>query len=669
MSASHPVSQAAVFSDTAVSQEPDIPGITRPSTLRHVRFADLFNDLPATAADADSARARPYVPLVSSSRLLDANSARARPYVSNTGLNNAFANSTQAVWTNALLSVSAAPIPTLTPASVSAPRIQSSGVLNAGTPAADMDDALVSNIYQTVLTHRPYLKAVGRWYKANNIMLPVPRPLEYLIPVNLRELLRRLKPLLDGLSDDFINSPDEDTGAPTSTVSPPFSVVQQAALGMPSMGQQAPFEHFPVLTGRSQTLLQPTQHARQEQVLSEGRGSGRIKMPPIPAFSGNQASSNPAVVLAWLRQTKLMLQQDGCTDPVTTAVLHLEGNAANWRDTVFLPLHSSLNPIPWIQFEEAFKARFMDRLSCMQALQAFRSLSMRPKQSVQDFNDLWLQRKLELLQMPSSYVSVPDEQSQIDSYLSTGLNQELSKHVQEHADYLHINELSYWMSHAVTTEAKLTTLKMRCDLARQGINSVHNDLQKKRSQDKPAQSGQAQKNSAGNPSKKARKGAASQYSGQAKSTGKARVKPGNQINTDHIDQYSDRDLRAPALSASKIAELKSAARMSVPSKNPSDSTRYPNMEYRLLNKRNCEANNLCYTCFGQIGRDHKAGDCPSSAFKANVSPPFAAAALATQSDPSTTKSTPHEGVQQVCMAATVQAVPFRNATMLFVGAV
>ena len=337
----------------------------------------------------------------------------------------------------------------------------------------------------------------------------------------------------------------------------------------------------------------------------------------------------------------------------------------NWRDTVFLPRRASALPIEWHVFEKDFKARFMDRVSCMTALQEFRSLSMRPKQSVKDFNDLWLQRKLELLQMPREFVSVPDQQALIDNYIA-GSNPALSKQMQEHADFMLINDLDYWMEHAITTEAKNTTLKMCLDLARHGTNVQH-DAQKKRSQEKPAQSSHAQK--AGGSNKKAKKGTAAQYSSPPKTTGKGRAKPGNTVNTDHVEQYADRDLRAPVLSSSKIAELKAAARLSVPSKNASDSTRYPNMEYRLLNKRNCEANNLCYTCFGQIGHDHRAGDCPSSAFKTNVSPPLAAAAIATQSDPSTAKSTPHEGVQQACLAATVQAVPFKNVTMLFVGAV
>ena len=78
----------------------------------------------------------------------------------------------------------------------------------------------------------------------------------------------------------------------------------------------------------------------------------------------------------------------------------------------------------------------------MTALQEFRSLSMRPKQSVKDFNDLWLQRKLELLQMPREFVSVPDQQALIDNYIA-GLNPDLSKQMQEHADFMLMHDLDY----------------------------------------------------------------------------------------------------------------------------------------------------------------------------------------------------------------------------------
>ena len=103
--------------------------------------------------------------------------------------------------------------------------------------------------------------------------------------------------------------------------------------------------------------------------------------------------------------------------------MHLDGNATNWLDTVFLPQHA-LQVIPWQVFETELKARFMDRVSCMGALKEFRNLSMHDMQSVQDFSDLWLQRGMELAALP--YVSVPDEQKQIDRHLAQSLTADLS---------------------------------------------------------------------------------------------------------------------------------------------------------------------------------------------------------------------------------------------------
>lgn len=66
----------------------------------------------------------------------------------------------------------------------------------------------------------------------------------------------------------------------------------------------------------------------------QGRGKGRIKLPALSHFNGDAASSKLKIVMQWLRQMHLALQQEQATDPVSIAIMHLDGNAANWRDTV-----------------------------------------------------------------------------------------------------------------------------------------------------------------------------------------------------------------------------------------------------------------------------------------------------------------------------------------------
>ena len=184
------------------------------------------------------------------------------------------------------------------------------------------------------------------------------------------------------------------------------------------------------------------------------------KIPSVKHFNGDAASSKPKVVLAWVNQIKLALKQEQSADSVSIAVMHLDGNAATWRDTVFLPAHLDMDAvIPWNTFETEFKARFMDRVSCMAALKEFKTLSMHPKQSVQDFNDLFEQRKKEIAKLP--FVSVPDEQELIDIYLAHGLRREISNVVQQQADYDQINSLRYWQNRAPITEALQESMKMR----------------------------------------------------------------------------------------------------------------------------------------------------------------------------------------------------------------
>ena len=288
---------------------------------------------------------------------------------------------------------------------------------------------------------------------------------------------RRDKPAtLRQLSDDNLDQLQEELAewvtAFTPAVSPPSVPVASVHQGQseqsqgspqpqaamqppaPAMQQPAPVQ-LPALAAQQPALAVPVQAAPQiAQAIV--RGSSRIRLPPLQHFSGDMNSAKPKVILTWLRQMQLALQQDSSTDPVSIAVMHLDGNAASWRDTTFLPAHTG--PIPWHIFETALKDRFMDRVACMDALREFRSLSMRSKQSVQDFNDLFVQRRMELALLP--YISVPDEEAQVGIYLG-GLRADIAGTTQEYADVNQLHSLTYWMQRAVTIEAVHETRRMR----------------------------------------------------------------------------------------------------------------------------------------------------------------------------------------------------------------
>ena len=64
---------------------------------------------------------------------------------------------------------------------------------------------------------------------------------------------------------------------------------------------------------------------------------------------------------------QLEVVQDGAPDPVSIALMHLDGLAAEWRDTIFLPTHPS-QIVPWQTFEAELKARFIEQQPCIDAL-------------------------------------------------------------------------------------------------------------------------------------------------------------------------------------------------------------------------------------------------------------------------------------------------------------
>ena len=288
--------QAAAPLFAAVGQNSPLAGIPRPRSPKHVRFADLFSQPASNEADAGSARARPF-----GTSATDADSARARPYVAPLfgarGPTNVFANENTPAGMSAASAVSAsipsyAPAPASVPMPTMPPEINASDVHAAGPSVhRQYDAALVQQINDIVLRHAPYLQATARWFRDGAGLDSQPTCLEGLNTAGLRELRRRLQPLMDGLTPAFIDgeAPPTTQHSPAVTVSPQVHAVTQPAMGMPSGIANMPYQqHFPVLGGQSQAAPLHFQH---EQVPQEGRGNGgRIKTPPIPTFSRDQAS-------------------------------------------------------------------------------------------------------------------------------------------------------------------------------------------------------------------------------------------------------------------------------------------------------------------------------------------------------------------------------------------
>ena len=81
-----------------------------------------------------------------------------------------------------------------------------------------------------------------------------------------------------------------------------------------------------------------------------------------------------------------------------------------------------------------------------------------------------------------------------------------------------------------------------------------------------------------------------------------------------VPQHADRiDLRSPVLSNQELADIKAKALLSII--DHVTGKRYPNVHYRRLKKRGCEANMLCYFCFQPTPGANPVKRCPSPAFK------------------------------------------------------
>ena len=492
---------------------------------------------------------------------------------------------------------------------------------------------------------------------------------------------RQTKPAsLKNLSDNVLDALQNQLSGWMShfaSVSPPSQVlvanVPQGNEQQPAVQQSVSVQQQPASVQVPAATIQPAlaAQAQADPQVAQAlvRGSSRIRLPPLQHFSGDANSAKPKVILGWLRQMQLALQQDPSMDPVSIAVMHLDGNAASWRDTTFLPAHAGI--ISWQTFETALKSRFMDRVACMDALREFRTLSQRTKQSVQDFNDLFVQRRLELGQLP--YVSVPDEDAQVNTYLS-GLRQDIAGPTQEYADVQQLHSLSYWMQRAVQIEAVHETRKMR-------------EPQHATKQKEPAAQGVKKRAAASTASTPSR---TDNSSGQGSKKHKGKQK-GSQASLPSCPQYPEnQQLRGKVFSSSEEKDLQSRAKLSI---TDSAGNKYPNMEYRLLKRRQCEAEGLCFFCFqsSKAADAHPLGECPSPAFdkskyKKKVSSQATVNVSTVQPEPvpagtgqgiDETTGLPQDPdpdqdneatPSHVHLAASVQAQPHVCDTMLFVGA-
>ena len=543
------------------------------------------------------------------------------------------------------------PVPDTTQAAVHSIPVSDADLPETGTNHPDLDTAggtqnSMTVLHQRILNEPGTLKLVCQWYMGPQGRANKPAVLKNLTDPQLDEVETKLEPWIS----HFTAAP------PSSTVSnpPPVSHVPVQPAQPSSSTAPAPAVETPPVSTQETPVVMPMANP------IFGGGRSRIKLPSLQHYNGNADSSKPKIVLAWLRQMQLALQQDKSTDPVSIAIMHLEGNAANWRDTVFLPMHDAQAVIPWSEFEQEFKSRFMDRVSCMEALKEFRQLKQRSKQSVEDFNLLLIQRRMELERLP--YISVPDMNAQVDIYLA-GLLPEISQEIQKRADLNLLDSLPYWMNEAALHEALKKTMQMRSEAhAQTQTHSNNADAQKKRastsSKETAQKSGTA--DSGSKPAKRS-KGSKPPFAKQQE------VYPDNIVPKgvlNGIPQYNDRNsLHSPVLSREQLQEAKSNAKLSVIDK--ASGIRYPNVHYRKLNRRNCEANKLCYFCFKSIPEAHPARDCPSPAYNKEVT--LAAATAACETTIAIDKKP--QGSPQLQIAASVQAVPFKNVTMLFAGTV
>ena len=535
------------------------------------------------------------------------------------------------------------------------------------------------------------LAAVSAWYHGGQSIQNLPQGCVSLTGEQLGEFAGRLPQWFAAAAPPVTSPVSAQASAPSTgpTQAPlPHSMQQPAH----SSGMQPPGHSLPA----QNTQMQQQHVSLPAQTLNQGqqpfgplpagvqpvqRAGGGIKLPKPPTFKGDPASSTPQGVQHFLRCMELALRSENSPDPVLVAVMHLQGTAADWRDTVFLPANSGHpgNIIPWAIFERQFKERFMDRVSCMDAWERFRNLSQGPKQSVLQYNEQFNQSKLELAALP--YVSVPDASSQVDIYVR-GLHGDIAAAVYDHADLSRLEDLEYFMHRAATVEALKKTMRMRLAGPKQSeTKSVHGDAQQqKRKSGSGANASQGTSSQqASQPSKKNKQDRRKQNKGKGPASGKV-IDP--EILQIPQHKGSHKLTGVPELKPEQIASLQGDAARNV---KGTDGKMYPNQAFRYLAMRDRRLKGQCFGCEQPL-QSHAKGQCPNPEVrpKTRHAGSHVTACTSAASDSGTAHAVTGLEIAQSSLAenrasftrpqnteiaAVVHAKPYCGVTMVFAGAV
>ena len=315
------------------------------------------------------------------------------------------------------------------------------------------------------------LQATYAWYSsANRRAVDQPGRIKHLNLPQLEQLEERLRrwfrlfgnaPVAPAHRVSPLTTPVSTSGLHVSAQQAPVPPVQTAS--MPHAPVPAPAEHaamhqaapaaaphvsVPAHPAAQATVPELNPHA---PVFSPEHhsvaGEGRMKIPSPPFYKGDSANSNPASVRYWLRQMQLSLKQTRQSDPVSVAMTYLADQAANWRDTNCLMRFRGV--ASWEVFEQEFTKRFVSAASCVDSLKALRKLSQASGQSVQEYNELFRQGRLELQALP--HITVPDNSTQAEIYL-TGLRPAVAGVLKDKVDPARLTDLEHLMSLAEVAE-------------------------------------------------------------------------------------------------------------------------------------------------------------------------------------------------------------------------
>ena len=465
---------------------------------------------------------------------------------------------------------------------------------------------------------------------------------------------------------DIVDDEDDLNSVPGSPVAPVSPVRQPES--PPPVPVQPPEAVQPVPAAvAANPAPAPPVAPEWEQADRGGRMNG-LKLPEAPTFTGRPDKSNPKDVRHFLRNMELLIRQTKIADPVLYACSHLTQSAADWRDIEFLPVYALDATIPWQTFVTALQTRFVTVESCHRFLERFKDSTGQNSQSVQEYNSTFKMRVQEIMQLP--HITLPDSTSLIQIY-TKGLKDAVWNTVQ---------------TQFIQDPAALTDLDALMALALQAEVAVQRAAAVRKSTDTSALKTQAKRGR-----ESATPGSSTPSQRSEQSVGKGRKqkknKPGSSASTpvstrvapefawDSFPQHLDKELKSPVLSTERLKELAQNAACNVPGPK---GVLYPNIEMRLMMKRDCEVNKKCFGCGDQPAK-HPYRQCPNpkvrsipAKHKLNLhiteQHPEAHHEPADTLMPDAASPEPVAEHRSV-LNASMQATPFRGLTMLFAGAV